>query len=362
MLNSNKELAELKTISSSLISELGPKLTPERRGKARTISLCVSEGKIVGAAEYYLGPNETALIIEAPNIALESSELAKLSARINPHLTADLTAELSLHIDQNGAAHFAFIRAGNGMARQICDLADKYGWAVGAEPERRWGEADEKDNAPIANDRAVLERDSWSNPIMAYGEDRGVAIKKIHHKLDRHIAPIGESHKELLSVIFGHERFERGDMNNDFMAEEFPKGFDIVDLGIGHYRYIAAIAAILMSRAQEASQKSAQKSVQKSAAQNSRWSATVSSAVSLHAFTIGLNITPALIMATIDDDSEKATLEIEVETSWRAGDRVAEMQIDGRLMIVQARPKDEAGFIITYRGGLVDVSLERLLE
>lgn len=318
------------------LHKLLPPLDEKARAKAQTIGFCIEGGQILGTVQYYPLQNERALIIESPIVALSSSELDKLRAQVEPYLSVDINAELGLHITPQDTAHIAFFVPRHADARQICALAAKYGWAIGTERAREW--SGDADKIPV----------SWSYPIISYGADRGEALVQIRHRLDRDLTPLGESHKELTSVVLAHDRFERGDMNNDFMAEEFPTGFDVVDLGIGHSRHIAAIAAILRARSQ-------------TVMSPSRWSVCVNNQFTEEAFTIELDVKPSVIFAAIDEDSDKATIEIEVKTDWRSGQRVAEMDIDGRLMIVQLRPT-QMGYIITYRGGVLSVTMERLQD
>lgn len=178
--------------------------------------------------------------------------------------------------------------------------------------------------------------------ITATGEDRGQALSRLRYALDALVIEGVKTTLPLQAALLATDEFERVDYADNFLSVEYPGSFDILDLGIGHSRHIAAICAILKARTEKLSGKT-------------RWAVMVNS----DEFTIELSDTDTHIIAAIDEDSDKATIEIDVTTDWLPGQRVARLWIDNRLMVVQAKPTSE-GFEVRYRGGLLQVSLSLL--
>ncbi len=54
-----------------------------------------------------------------------------------------------------------------------------------------------------------------------------------------------------LSALVGHQRFARGELTTNFIAEEFPQGFHGVDATSAELRQFAAVAAFAHRRAAE---------------------------------------------------------------------------------------------------------------
>ncbi|MEM7710087.1 MAG: acetyl/propionyl/methylcrotonyl-CoA carboxylase subunit alpha, partial [Pseudomonadota bacterium] len=104
----------------------------------------------------------------------------------------------------------------------------------------------------VRNDTGVYEGGEISmfyDPMIAklctWGEDRATAIDAMRDALDGfEVEGIGHN-LPFLSAVMDHPKFVSGDMTTAFIAEEYPDGFDGVDLPEGEMRRIAAACAAM---------------------------------------------------------------------------------------------------------------------
>lgn len=104
----------------------------------------------------------------------------------------------------------------------------------------------------IRNDTGVYEGGEISmfyDPMIAklctWGADRATAIKTMSDALDQfELEGIGHNLPFLLAVM-GHERFKSGNITTAFIADEYPEGFEGVDLNSNTLKDIAAINAAM---------------------------------------------------------------------------------------------------------------------
>lgn len=174
------------------------------------------------------------------------------------------------------------------------------------------------------------------------GEDRGEALRAMKSALDQTVIEGVETNIPLLSAILSSDEFERGDINAGFIDSEYPEGFTGITLGKGHCRHIAAVCAFM----------------DKPAIGNAK-ALRYAACVDDHHFTVELTDEPGLTLAAVDEDSDKATVEVELKSDWVPGARVIKIYIDDRLMILHVQ-ETHSGFDIYYRGANLNVTLKRL--
>jgi|GEM_PF-2933731 len=176
--------------------------------------------------------------------------------------------------------------------------------------------------------------------IITRGEDRGEALRVMKYALDGFVIDGVATNIPLLSAILSSDEFERGAFDAGFADREFPAPFTGVTLGKGHCRHIAAVCAFMDAAG--------------------RFAAPARYAVGVdeHRFTVELIPEAGLTLAAVDEDSDKATVEVELKSDYAPGDRVIRIDIDDRQMILQARERG-GGYAIYYRGADLNVTLQR---
>ena len=182
---------------------------------------------------------------------------------------------------------------------------------------------------------------AYMGDIITRGEDRGEALRAMKYALDSFMIEGAATNIPLLSAILSEDRFERGDINADYISEEFPAPFTGTALGKGHCRHIAAVCAFMDVAGETLT------GMQRFAVQ-----------VDEHSFTVELTPEDGLILAAVDEDSDKATVEVELTSDYAPGNRLIRINIDSRLMILQVR-KTPDGFAIYYRSANLDVKVTR---
>lgn len=213
----------------------------------------------------------------------------------------------------------------------------------------------------VRNDTGVFEGGEISmyyDPMIAklctWGEDRGEALKAMGYALDSfELEGIGHN-IPFCSAVISHDRFIRGDISTAFIAEEYPDGFLGVEYGKGHARHIAGVCAIMHDIAQhrESEISGALPGYRRDIPET--WAVQVGE----HHFDVALEDEGGLYQVSIDEDSDKATVEIEVSVSWVPGQPLARAYIDNKPMVLKVRPRPE-GFAVHYRGGDFNVAVRR---
>jgi len=211
--------------------------------------------------------------------------------------------------------------------------------------------------AIIRNDTGVFEGGEISmyyDPMIAklctWGEDRGVAVAAQRNALDNfELEGIGHN-IPFLQAVYDHDRFIRGDITTAFIAEEYPEGFEGAEVNSGHARKIAAICALMHDikehRAAEIS----------GALPNHErhipdiWAVELKiSNDEVYHYTADINGDEGLRTIIMDDEGDKAALELEVITSWRPGQKLVHAAVDNDPFNFKAEPCAE-GFRVKHRG------------
>ena len=199
----------------------------------------------------------------------------------------------------------------------------------------------------VRNDTGVYEGGEISmyyDPMIAklctWAPTRGEAIEVMRNALDSfEVEGIGHN-LPFLSAVMDHERFTSGNMTTAFIAEEYPDGFDGVELGDADLRRIAAATAA-MNRVAEIRR------------------ARISGRLDNHERHVGENWNVALqghsFDVTIAADRDGSTVrfedgaELRVSGDWTPGDQLATMDVDGAPLVLKVG-KISGGFRIRSRG------------
>ena len=197
------------------------------------------------------------------------------------------------------------------------------------------------------NDTGVYEGGEISmyyDPMIAklctWGPDRASAIEAMRVALDRfEVEGIGHN-LPFVAAVMDHPKFISGDMTTAFIAEEYPDGFDGVDLPEGEKRRVAAACAA-MHRVAEIRR------------------ARVTGRMDNHERKVGDDWVVKIdkddtVSLVISADPEGATVrfsggaEMRVSGNWTPGDQLAEMMVDDRPLVLKVG-KITQGFRIRTR-------------
>jgi propionyl-CoA carboxylase alpha chain len=172
--------------------------------------------------------------------------------------------------------------------------------------------------------------------LVAAGSDRTQAIARLQAALDAfHIAGV-QHNIAFLAAIVSSDRFRRGALSTDFIAEEFPNGFGPPP------EFTEADAVILIAAALAETR--------------------------LHESEIAGNGAatrePRLLSVLLDGREYRASVAVEgaayrverdgkswlAATDWRPGDPIMHLRVEDRIVAVQVERLRGRGFRLTYRG------------
>ena len=220
----------------------------------------------------------------------------------------------------------------------------------------KWqGEAPEGAHA-VRNDTGVYEGGEISmyyDPMIAklctWAPTRDQAIEAMRVALDSfEVEGIGHN-LPFLSAVMDHPKFVSGDMTTAFIAEEYPDGFEGVELSEDALRRIAASCAA-MHRVAEIRR------------------TRVSGRMDNHERKVGKRWVVSLqgreYAVQVNADKEGATVKFEdgaalrVASDWTPGDQLAVLDVDGSPLVLKAG-KVSGGFRIRNRGADLKVHVRR---
>ena len=204
-----------------------------------------------------------------------------------------------------------------------------------------------RDDHVVRNDTGVYEGGEISmyyDPMIAklctWAPTRAGAIEHMRNALDGfEIEGIGHN-LPFLSAVMDHPRFVSGDITTAFIAEEYPEGFEGVELAQDTLRRIAASAAA-MNRVSEIRR------------------TRVSGRMDNHERRVGTDWVVTLQgeshAVTIAADQGGSTVSfadgaaMRVTSDWTPGDRLAALNVDGQTLVLKVG-KVSGGFRIRSRG------------
>ena len=198
----------------------------------------------------------------------------------------------------------------------------------------------------VRNDTGVYdggEISMYYDPMIAklctWAPTRAEAIEEMRVALDSfEVEGIGHN-IPFLSAVYDHEKFTSGNMTTAFIEEEYPDGFDGVDLADGDVPRVAAACAA-MHRVAEIRR------------------TRVTGRMGNHERHVGADWVVSLQgdshPVVIDADRDGANVAIgdailRVESDWTPGQPLARVTIDGAPMVMKVG-KVSGGFRIRYRG------------
>ncbi|MCK0167281.1 acetyl/propionyl/methylcrotonyl-CoA carboxylase subunit alpha [Jannaschia sp. S6380] len=198
----------------------------------------------------------------------------------------------------------------------------------------------------IRNDTGVFEGGEISmfyDPMIAklctWGPDRATAIDTMRDALDAfEIEGIGHN-LPFLSAVMDHPKFIAGEMTTAFIAEEFPEGFNGVDLPGDHLKRIAAACAAMHRVAEIRRTRVSGRMDNHERKVGSDWVVTLGGArfdTTIAADRHGADV-------TIGDEV------LRVESDWTPGDQLARVSVGGQSLVLKVG-KITQGFRVRTRG------------
>ncbi|MEZ5934617.1 MAG: biotin/lipoyl-containing protein [Alphaproteobacteria bacterium] len=224
--------------------------------------------------------------------------------------------------------------------------------SIGRLTRRPPAEGVDGDGRVIRNDTGVEEGGEISmfyDPMIAklctWGQDRAAAIEKMREALDSfEIDGIGHN-VPFLQAVMDHPRWCSGEISTAFIAEEYPDGFDGVDLKADLIDQIAVVAAAMHHTAQlRESQISGALSNHQRAIRK-EWVVQVEK----EEIALRLDRTAEGFAASINGGPVRY-----LTCEWLPGRTLCGAVVDGRRIVMKVRPLPE-GWRIRYRGAEVDV-------
>ena len=206
----------------------------------------------------------------------------------------------------------------------------------------------------VRNDTGVYEGGEISmyyDPMIAklctWGEDRAHAIEEMRLALDTfEVEGIGHN-LPFCSAVMDHPKFAAGDMTTAFIAEEYPEGFEGVQLGDFMLKRVAAAAAA-MNRVAEI--------------RRTRISGTLGN----HERHVGedwvVSLQDQSFRVHVAADKDGSTIrfedgaELRVESDWTPGDSLARLDVAGEPLVLKVG-KIPMGFRIRVRGADLKVNV-----
>ncbi|SLN40571.1 acetyl-CoA carboxylase biotin carboxylase subunit [Oceanibacterium hippocampi] len=182
--------------------------------------------------------------------------------------------------------------------------------------------------------------------LITYGPDRDGAIAEMRAALDGFDIG-GISHNvDFLNAVMAHPRFREGRLTTNFIAEEFPDGFQGAALSDDDYQALVAVAALVHARRLRRERSPlgvAGVFVERDwiVMEGKERETAIRLADAVGGIDVGLG-----------DDT------VELRSEWRPGQRLFEGEIDGREYRVLVDP-EASGYRLTYGGAQVTLSVLR---
>ena len=208
------------------------------------------------------------------------------------------------------------------------------------------GDAPEGETA-VRNDTGVYEGGEISmyyDPMIAklctWGPDRASAIEAMRNALDGfEVEGIGHN-LPFVSAVMDHEKFISGDMTTAFIEEEYPDGFEGVELGEAELRRIAAATAAMHRVAEIRRTRVSGRMDNHERRVGEDW------VVTLQGFEFAVKCDADQEGASVSFDGGAA---VRVTSDWTPGDQLATLDVDGSPLVLKVG-KISGGFRIRSRG------------
>ncbi len=180
--------------------------------------------------------------------------------------------------------------------------------------------------------------------LITYGGDRKEAIAKMRHALDGYYIR-GVSHNMgFLAALMAHPRFQAGNLTTNFIAEEYPEGFDPSDVPHDDPELLVAVAASVHRAFQERAAGISGQFEGHHRKVKDDWIVVMG----------GKEYPTNIICVTGGYDIEVSNEKLHLRTDWEPGDPLFEAQVNGSLICLQVE-RNGAGYSLFHSGLRADV-------
>ncbi|NQU56303.1 MAG: ATP-grasp domain-containing protein, partial [Rhodospirillales bacterium] len=180
--------------------------------------------------------------------------------------------------------------------------------------------------------------------LITYGVDRDEAIAHMRHALDGYYIR-GVSHNiSFLAALMAHPRFQKGALTTNFIAEEYPDGFDPSDVPHDDPDMLLAVATCVHRAYQERAAGISGQFAGHQRLVHDDWIVLMGSkehAVHIICVTGGFDVTIG-------------EARLHVRTEWQLGQPLFEAQVNGLLICLQVE-RNGAGYSLYHSGLRADV-------
>ncbi len=202
------------------------------------------------------------------------------------------------------------------------------------------------DTAVVRNDTGVYEGGEISmfyDPMIAklctWGPDRAASIEGMRHALDAfEVEGIGHN-IPFLSAVYDHDRFTSGNITTAFIEEEYPEGFQGVDLDTATLRKLAAAAAAMYRVAEIRRTKVSGRMDNHERRVGDDWVVTLQG----QEFPVKIAADPTGSTVQFEDGA------LRVASDWRPGQSLAVMTVDDEGMALKV-DRITNGYRVRFRG------------
>ncbi|MEW9921463.1 acetyl-CoA carboxylase biotin carboxylase subunit [Marimonas sp. MJW-29] len=216
----------------------------------------------------------------------------------------------------------------------------------------KWADAAPTADMAVRNDTGVYEGGEISmyyDPMIAklctWAPTRAEAIERMRVALDSfEVEGIGHN-LPFLSAVMDHPKFVSGDMTTAFIAEEYPDGFEGVELTETDLRRIAAATAAMHRVAEIRRARVSGRMDNHERKVGSDWNVRLQG----HAFDVVIEADPKGATVRFEDGHE-----MRVTGNWTPGDQLASMTVDDAPLVMKVG-KISGGFRIRTRGAELKV-------
>jgi len=211
----------------------------------------------------------------------------------------------------------------------------------------KWADAAPTAEMAVRNDTGVYEGGEISmyyDPMIAklctWAPTRAEAIERMRVALDSfEVEGIGHN-LPFLSAVMDHPKFVSGDMTTAFIAEEYPDGFEGVELSEGDLRRIAAATAAMHRVAEIRRARVSGRMDNHERKVGSDWNVTLQG----HSFDLVIAADQAGATVRFEGGEE-----LRVSGKWTPGDQLAAMTVNDAPLVMKVG-KISGGFRIRTRG------------
>ena len=216
-----------------------------------------------------------------------------------------------------------------------------------------------EDGVTVRNDTGVYEGGEISmfyDPMIAklcvHAPTREMAIDHMADALDEFVLEGIQHNIPFLSAVMGQDRFREGRLTTNYIAEEFPDGFEGGALSDLQKRELVSIAAFVNGLQRQRHRQISGRLTDEVDSVDGDW--VVSLDGELFDISLELDGAEAEVAIRSSDDFVPMT----VESVWLPGDKVLKGKVNGEPIIVQIA-RFTSGWKLDYRGAQTTVTVRR---